>query len=142
MITFLNENQEPNTATDDIICYKWLYLLDNIPISPNKLFCFQKGKTYMTFLYTTEYKHGDKTLNMIKYGFHAYKTKEYALADLSNRKKISYIQKLKLFKCVIPAGSNYYDGKTTENGEQTVLVSNKIVILEQMSDELLKLKVS
>lgn len=138
MFTFLNENPKLNTTTEDVICYKWLYLLDNIPISPNRLFCFQKGKTYLTFLYTTEYKRGDRLFNVAKYGFHAYKTKESAMADLSNRKKTLNIQKLKLFKCVIPAGSNYYDGRATENGEQSVLVSNKIIILEQMSDELLK----
>ena len=112
---------EPAIAQKDIIVYKWL----------NK----KEGKLYAPY-----YRHFNYTLNkeykeflfciygIVNEGFHSIKNKIKAITHFA---KYSCIDKPCLYKCVIPKGSEYYEG---ENGffikgyaSDTIIIKRKLI---------------
>jgi hypothetical protein len=109
-------------ADKDIECYKILSVCEYVIVSPFQEFHYKLGKLYETKL--GEIKEGD-----IYEGFHSCSTIDGAVIYQT-------INSERIFKCIIPQGATYYEGKSMFFGCFIEgYVSDKIIIKEQIGDK-------
>ena len=112
---------KPTIAKQNIVVYKWLLPDNGKLISPVIYFKYKLRKTYKGDL--TSYKNN--TYYAVIEGFHAILSLKQALAH-----NIALgINSLKLYKCVIPKGSNYYTDNMTNSGD---IASDTIIIKRRL----------
>lgn len=128
---------EPNVAQQDMIVYKRLYFVDTQLAKATIMgTTYTLGKLYETIMEVDneDFAAFDGPANRAKKecteewisigpGFHSAKTKK----RLRNTEDEIYDGFL--YECIIPAGSEYYEGLTD------LVVSNKIIIVKQVEDD-------
>ena len=109
-------------ADKDIECYKVLDVLKHEIISPFQEFHYKLGRLYETAI--GEIHFGD-----IREGFHSCST-------IYGAKTYKTLDSEYIFKCIIPQGATYYEGKSMFLGDFIEgYVSDKIIIKEQIGDK-------
>ena len=98
----------PEIAQEDIVCYKFYELYDN-----GKLFSPYQGShapainkvtnTLLDRAYLSNYR----AAYMVSRGFHSFKY----INDLIKELDFWLYSDIKIFKCIIPKGTKYYEGK-------------------------------
>lgn len=110
----------PEIAQEDIVCYKFYKLRENKLFSPyqdvlapniNEVANTELGKVH---LYDS---------NIVMKGFHSYKY----LDDLIRELYFWQSYDITIFKCIIPKGAKYYEGKF---GESPSYCSESIILKE------------
>lgn len=130
----IKNGQEPEVATEDIICYKLIYV---DPYNDKlKTFYMNKtihlGKTYRSTLVRTLCKF----THIVETGLHSIVTIDEAYRVLPKDSSINRISFL--VKCIIPKGSKYYVGTfdTCFHFGKNIksYASNKIIYTEEIID--------
>lgn len=108
MCLYIEENQQPEIAIEDITCYKViLENFDRYCINTNKLYTYyQKAKIIIGGTYKSKFTIN--SLGEIERGLHSFTTLEIAEKFISVRLLIC---KSHIVKCIIPKGSKYYLGR-------------------------------
>ena len=126
-----NQFQQPNIAEMNIDCYKIFQLSsDNKTlVSPYRFKRYKIGRLYKIPFIRLKWEK-DKLKNLfesvINRGFHSFKNIPTAITLLSNTDITEYV----IYKCIIPAGALYYDGKYFSNYDS--YASEKIIIVEKV----------
>ena len=107
---------EPKMAEKDIICYKFYKRYNKILISPYQGFAAPEigittnanlGKSYIPEN-DNLYIHNYCGFKRVDEGFHSFKTLEEVKHKVNGyRNSLNLV----IFKCIIPRGSSYYEGK-------------------------------
>ena len=122
---FFIDEKYPNVqiAKKDMICYKVLVEGKDVISSPFYNYVWKIDKEESTYLERDSHDY-----NVINLGFHSF-SKKRAAGELSSKfgfdrdSKVKY----KVFKCIIPKGSNYY-----YNERHKEYVSNKIIVKSEL----------
>ena len=119
----------PEIAQEDIVCYKFYKLYDN-----GKLFSPYQGShapainkvtnTLLDRAYLSKYT----AVYMVGRGFHSFKY----LDDLIEELDFWLSFDIKIFKCIIPKGTKYYEGKF---GDFPSYCSESIILKETIDVE-------
>ena len=119
----------PEIAQEDIVCYKFYKLCDN-----DELFSPYQGShapainkvtnTLLDRAYLSNYR----ATYMISRGFHSFKY----LDDLINELDFWQSFDIKIFRCIIPKGTKYYEGKF---GDFPSYCSQSIILKETINIE-------
>ena len=142
MCLYLKENTKEKIANRDIVCYKVVYY-DEIDktcvVSQFERFKYMLGRFEYSQLDSPDARH------RVFHGFHSYKYYEdalesiYAYGLLDCNYGNSWEDRWKVYKCIIPNGSHYYDGVQSSMPYDMVgYCSNQIVIMEEATSPLRK----
>ena len=132
MCLSLTTTKNPLIATEDIVCYKFLKVVDGR--------YSMSGKTEVTAPYRgTEYKLGK--LNKIAHvrrdyagdveaGFHSFKSVRKAFRSAENRNSHIEHRGYYVFVCIIPKGAEYFKGRWNDC---ISYASNQLIVLSRNS---------
>lgn len=112
-------------AKEDIVCYKYVDIRSNLIFTTFHRAIVEIGKTYESKLIKSKYYwlFGFMPYSYIGDGLHTFKTYYGCLASFIN----TALETTKIVKCVIPAGSKYYEG--TFDGQKSY-ASDKLTYVE------------
>ena len=98
----------PEIAQEDIICYKFYKLYDNGELlSPYQGLHAPAINKVTNTLLDRAYLSNYRATYIISRGFHSFKY----LDDLINELDFWQSFDIKIFRCIIPKGTKYYEGK-------------------------------
>ena len=103
----------PEIAQEDIVCYKFYKLRENKLFSPYKEVLAPNINEVANTVLDRGYLARAKDNNlayMVNRGFHSFKYLEGLINELAFW-QLSYIR---IFKCIIPKGTRYYEGNFTD----------------------------
>lgn len=136
MCLHLRENTKKKIADKDIVCYKVLFYDETDKthaVSQFEGFDYMLGRFEYTQLDLPDYSY------RVFHGFHSYKYYEDALESIDgySLNETLYSVTAKVYKCIIPKGSAYYEGVQPSMPYDMVgYCSNQIVIQEVATSSL------
>ena len=119
----------PEIAQEDIVCYKFYKLRENKLFSPYKEVLAPNINEVANTVLDRGYLARAKDNNlayMVNRGFHSFKYLESLIKELVFW-RLSYVR---IFKCIIPKGTKYYEG--TFDGSSSYC--SKSIILKETID--------
>ena len=140
MCLHLRENTKKKIADKDIVCYKVLFSYKEDKthaMSVFEHFCYRIGNFEHSRLDSPD------AIHRVFHGFHSYKYYEDALKSIDgyllNVNDGVWIATAKVYKCIIPNGSAYYEGLQPSMPYDMVgFCSNQIIVQEVATSPLYK----
>ena len=121
----------PEIAQEDIVCYKFYKLRENKLFSPYKEVLAPNMNEVANTVLDRGYLGRAKDNNlayMVNRGFHSFKY----IDDLTKELYFWQSSDVKIFKCIIPKGTKYYEGKFDESSSYC---SESIILKETIDIE-------
>ena len=118
----------PEIAQEDIVCYKIYILIEDELLSPYQGMPAPAINEVTNTLLDRAYLSNYRGAYMISKGFHSFKY----LDDLINELDFWQSFDIKIFRCIIPKGTKYYEGKF---GDFPSYCSESIILKETIDVE-------
>ena len=125
----------PEIAQEDIVCYKLYKLRDNKLLSPYREVVApsinEVTNTVLDRACVFNYK-GNRVNYSVSRGFHSYKNISNLKEELHFWTRFLAHSNVRIFKCIIPKGTKYYEGKF---GDFPSYCSESIILKETIDVE-------